>query len=146
MQKLLWPDTRSAGGLIFRTSSESYLQVPGIYLPWQLKWLARDGTLRIGPIPAGTPVDLLANADLQMSLDRETVERVLLIKKLQSALSKIQSDKLDDAAAQKLMSQLGSDLLKISKCPDFIQDRGHYFGADLTDADKRALIEVVKTF
>jgi hypothetical protein len=111
-----------------------------------LKWLARDGTLRIGPIPAGTPVDLLANADVQMSLDRETVERVLLIKKLQSALSKIQSDKLDDAAAQKLMSQLGSDLLKISKCPDFIQDRGHYFGADLTDADKRALIEFVKTF
>jgi hypothetical protein len=61
-------------------------------------------------------------------------------------LSKIQSDKLDDAAAQKLMSQLGSDLLKISKCPDFIQDRGHYFGADLADDDKRALIEFVKTF
>jgi hypothetical protein len=58
----------------------------------------------------------------------------------------MQSEKLDDAAAQELMSQLGTDLLKISKCPDFIQNRGHYFGADLTDADKRALIEFLKTF
>jgi hypothetical protein len=132
--------------VIFRTSAESYLQIPASYLPWQLKWLAHDGTLRIGPIPAGTPVDLLANADVEMSLDSRTLQRILLIEKLQSALSKMQSEKLDDAAAQELMSQLGTDLLKISKCPDFIQNRGHYFGADLTDADKRALIEFLKTF
>lgn len=30
--------------------------------------------------------------------------------------------------------------------PDFVQDRGHTFGAEMPDADKRALIEYMKTF
>jgi len=30
--------------------------------------------------------------------------------------------------------------------PDFIEDRGHTFGSDLSDADKHALIEFMKTF
>ena len=43
-------------------------------------------------------------------------------------------------------------LLKLSKCPDFVVNRGHYFGtgladeAALSDDDKRALIEFIKTF
>jgi hypothetical protein len=36
-------------------------------------------------------------------------------------------------------------LWKVSTCPDFVEDRGHYFGSDLPDADKRALIEFLKT-
>jgi hypothetical protein len=38
------------------------------------------------------------------------------------------------------------DLLALNKCPDFVTDRGHYFGTDLSDEDKRALIEFVKSF
>ena len=41
----------------------------------------------------------------------------------------------------------------MSKCPDFVVDRGHYFGTSafkeepgLSDDDKRALIEFLKTF
>jgi hypothetical protein len=30
--------------------------------------------------------------------------------------------------------------------PDFIEDRGHYFGSTLSDEDKRALVEFLKTF
>jgi hypothetical protein len=37
------------------------------------------------------------------------------------------------------------DLLKVSKCPDFILNRGHTFGSELADEDKRALIEFLKT-
>jgi hypothetical protein len=37
-------------------------------------------------------------------------------------------------------------LLSINKCPDFVVNRGHYFGNGLSDADKRALIEFLKTF
>ena len=40
-----------------------------------------------------------------------------------------------------------------SKCPDFVVNRGHYFGTarqdqepPLSDDDKRALIEFLKTF
>jgi hypothetical protein len=34
----------------------------------------------------------------------------------------------------------------VSKCPDFIVNRGHLFGTTLPDDDKRALIEFLKTF
>ena len=37
-------------------------------------------------------------------------------------------------------------LLEASLCPDLVEDRGHYFGTDLPDDDKRALIEFIKTF
>jgi hypothetical protein len=43
--------------------------------------------------------------------------------------------------------------MELSKCPDYIVNRGHYFGTDafpeepgLSDPDKRALIEFLKTF
>jgi hypothetical protein len=31
-------------------------------------------------------------------------------------------------------------------CPDFIEDRGHTYGRDLSNDDKRALIEYMKHF
>jgi hypothetical protein len=37
-------------------------------------------------------------------------------------------------------------LLAKNLAPDFIEDRGHLFGSTLSDDDKRALIEFVKTF
>jgi cytochrome c5 len=36
--------------------------------------------------------------------------------------------------------------LLMDNAPDFVEDRGHTYGAELADADKRALIEYVKTF
>ena len=42
--------------------------------------------------------------------------------------------------------------MSLSKCPDYVVNRGHYFGtgydneAVLSDADKKALIEFLKTF
>jgi RNA processing factor Prp31 len=38
------------------------------------------------------------------------------------------------------------DLLALNQCPDFIEDHGHTFGADLPDEQKKALIEYMKTF
>ena len=37
------------------------------------------------------------------------------------------------------------DLIAANKCPDFIEDKGHYYGTNLSDDDKRALIEFLKT-
>jgi hypothetical protein len=37
-------------------------------------------------------------------------------------------------------------LIEVNMCPDFIEDRGHTYGRDLSDQDKRALIEYVKYF
>lgn len=53
---------------------------------------------------------------------------------------------LDSAASKQLMrDELAPDLFRISKCPDLVEDRGHYFGTELAEADKRALIEFLKT-
>ena len=61
---------------------------------------------------------------------------------------------------------LREPMIKLSKCPDFVVNRGHYFGTaefnkhdglskdetdfgrepELSDADKRALIAFLKTF
>jgi hypothetical protein len=37
-------------------------------------------------------------------------------------------------------------LLEVNMCPDFIEDRGHTYGRELGDEDKRALIEYMKQF
>jgi hypothetical protein len=49
--------------------------------------------------------------------------------------------------------RLVPDLLKLSKCPDYVVNKGHYFGTDLfkeepglSDDDKWALIEYLKAF
>jgi len=143
--KLLWPEKRQGLGSIIKTTSQSYIQVPAAYLPSELQALARNGFLRVGPIPAGTPVDLLANADLDLSDHEKALERIKLIAKIQSDLIKIHTNHLDADASREVLKNLVPDLLKISKCPDFVQDRGHYFGTKLPDADKRALIEYLKT-
>jgi hypothetical protein len=35
-------------------------------------------------------------------------------------------------------------MIEVNTCPDFIEDRAHAYGRDLSDQDKRALIEHVK--
>jgi len=145
VEKLLWPEKRAGLASIWRTSSAAYVDVPVSYLPKALRAGERTNELRIGPIPAGTPVDLIANFNLEL-VGKDTIERVQFVLKVQKALARTQSEHLDDAHARELLKTLVPDLLRFSKCPDFVQDRGHYFGTSLPDSDKRALIEFMKTF
>ena len=145
-EKLLWPEKRLGLASVPRTTAESYIQIPASYLPAELQTLTDGGFLKIGPIPAGTPVDLIANADLDLSTADKAADRVKLIAKAQADLLQIKLKHLDADAAQAVLKNLVPDLLKISKCPDFVEDRGHYFGTQLSDNDKRALIEYMKTF
>jgi hypothetical protein len=41
--------------------------------------------------------------------------------------------------------EAGPALMAVSKDPDFILDRGHYFGESLSDDEKHALIAFLKT-
>jgi hypothetical protein len=177
IDKMLWPQKREKDsvlgdkvpGVIDRTTTTSYLRVPSGYLPDLLKplagfaqrffpWLFGDDGVVIGPIPAGTPVDLLANIDLL----GETVgsqDKLQHQEKVVSLLLKMKSDLanmpkgVSDEEARKVFANLVDPLLSVSKCPDFVVNRGHYFGTDkfpeepaLSDDDKRALIEYIKTF
>jgi sulfur relay (sulfurtransferase) complex TusBCD TusD component (DsrE family) len=42
--------------------------------------------------------------------------------------------------------RLMEKLVEVNMCPDFIEDRGHTYGRELSDEDKRALIEYMKHF
>jgi hypothetical protein len=163
-------------GRIDRTTTRSFLHVASGFLPDALQRLRApsqrllpqlfgDDGLQIGPIPANTPVGLLTNLN-PLSENSDPAKRlehasklVDLLIRMKLDLLKLPSNATDDQARQVLMN-LVDPLLELSKCPDLIVNRGHYFGtgyvepgqpnraqeAALSDQDKRALIEFVKTF
>ncbi len=177
IEKLLWPEKREKDsvlgdkipGVIDRTTATSYLRIAGGFLPDYLKPLINpgqrffpaifgEGGVQLGPIPAGTPVDLLANFDLlgepansDEKLQRD--EKVLkLLLKMKHDLDALPRNATDEDA-RKVFANLVQPMLELNKCPDFVVNRGHYFGTSyfdeepgLSDQDKRALIEFLKTF
>ena len=95
----------------------------------------RDGYIKVGIIPKGTPINLVANLDPDF---RNTDVFIKIAQKLIKL--KTTNVSRDEAAAE--FNQLIPDLLAANKCPDFVEDKGHYFGTDLSDNDKRALISI----
>jgi hypothetical protein len=141
VEKLLWPKKRQGPSSIWRTSERCWLHIRKEYVPWALRFRCdKDGYLNVGPIPAGTPINLIAN------LEPGFWDMLTLVPRIKAGLYQIHDRKLDDTAAKKVLANLVPDLIKANKCPDFIEDKGHYFGTDLADNDKRALIEYLKTF
>ena len=169
IEQLLWPERREGNrkymtasgkevpGIIDVTTERSYLRVPKGYLPDFLQqfvgplsyaqpWLFSEGGIEIGPIPKGTPVNLLSNIDLE-----QRVKVIAFVVKAKEVLKSLPKGASDDEA-RRAFSGLVQPLLELSKCPDFVVNRGHYFGTDffaeepgLSDQDKRALIEFLKT-
>jgi hypothetical protein len=177
IQKLLWPERREKDpvlgdkvpGVIDRTTDTSYLRVPTGYLPDFLQSLVGfgqrifpslfgEGGLEIGPIPKGTPVNLLSNLDLlgedlDAAGQKDQRKKVFdLLWKMQHDLHRLPRNATDEQARQQF-ANLVEPMLALSKCPDFVVNRGHYFGTSyfneeppLSDDDKWALIEFMKTF
>ena len=141
VEKLFWPERRKGPDSIWRTNQRCYLHIRREYVPWALRFRCDgDGYLNIGPIPAGTPINLIAN------LEPSSWDLLTLVPRIKADLDKVRVQRLDDEAAKKVFANLVPDLIKANKCPDFIEDKGHYFGTNLTDTDKGALIEFLKTF
>ena len=139
-EKLLWPEKRLDKASIWRTQNECNLHLRKEFVPEPLQALAdADGYVKIGPIPKGTPINLIAN------LEPDLTQLVDLKLKLGAALLEIHALNLSPDAATARLLKAVPELLAANKCPDFIEDKGHYFGTDLADADKRALIEFLKT-
>ncbi|HZT40299.1 MAG TPA: hypothetical protein VFA28_20575, partial [Bryobacteraceae bacterium] len=177
IEQLLWPEKREHDsllgaripGVIDRTTHASYLRVPVGYLPDLLQpllepasrvlpWVARPSGIEIGPIPKGAPVGLLANLSLTPEA-ASPAERLRHDEKLLALLLRMKHDLKSlppgaaDEEANKVFANLVDPLLELSKCPDLVVNRGHYFGTDdfheepgLSDSDKRALIAFIKTF
>ena len=140
-EKLLWPEKRLGKDSIWRTQNECNLHLRKESVPKPLQVFAdKDGWLKLGPIPKGTPVNLLAN------LEPGFGELAALEVTLSKALLAIHAKNLSPEEARAELLKTVPQLLSANKCPDFIEDEGHYFGTDLPDEDKRALIEYMKTF
>ncbi len=169
IEKMLWPEKREKDsilgdkvpGFVYRTTTTSYIKVAPGFLPAGLEkllswgdwfhqffpWLFSEGIVRIGPIPKGTPVNLLTNIDLESN----KLDLIRLLLKMKEDLKQVEG--ASDEEAAKVFKNLVPDLLKVSKCPDFVVNKGHYFGTSffkdeppLGDDDKWALIEYLKTF
>jgi hypothetical protein len=84
-----------------------------------------SGTNRRVRIPAGTPVDYVARVDPTRLPD------IIRNSSLLNFFS-------DEAIYRRM--------LRNNAAPDFVLDRGHIFGSSLSDDDKWALIEFLKTF
>jgi mono/diheme cytochrome c family protein len=174
IEEMLWPERRRKDalfatengpgvGVIDRLTVDTYIDVSTRYFPDLLKPLfdlsralfpgvsGSGSSLKIGPFPKGMPVLLINNIDLGGDMapaDRERhVARLLALVKHATEAVKTERD------FPTVLARLVDDLFDLSKCKDYVVNKGHYFGTDdfkeepgLSDAEKRALIAVLKTF
>jgi hypothetical protein len=105
-------------------------------------WLNADYKgIDVGPIPRGTPVNLLMSLD-PTKIDKVAPALVALIR----ATVQINKEHLSGEEAYKVLAEkAGPALMAASKCPDFVLDRGHWFGESLTNDEKEQLIAFLKT-
>jgi cytochrome c5 len=140
VKKLLWPGKRLNKDSIWRTQNDCSLHLRKEFVPKPLLGLAdRDGYITVGMIPQGTPINLVANLE-------PNFRNMDVFFKIAEKLIKIKTTNPSREEAADEFNKLIPELLAANKCPDFIEDKGHYFGTDLPDTDKRALIEYLKTF
>ena len=178
IHKMFWPQDRDKDsllgakipGIIDRVGDRlpgyeaqpAYLKVSTGYLPDFLQKtlsakralfpsLFSEEGIRLGPIPAGTPIGLLSNLNL-LSDDPDPLKRAqhlekvgALVVQILERLHKLGGNATNDQA-RAVFADLVEPMLELSKCPDLVVNRGHLFGTDLPNDEKAALIEFLKTF
>lgn len=144
---LLRPRSVLAPRLLFGASTVVFLAI-GLLANAFVK--GQISPIEIRPIPKGTPVNLIMN----MNPEAPVLDLVRAISGLTRALLRVRKDNLldDDSPAGHFQAlaafqeEAGPALLTVSKCPDFVADRGHWFGEYLTDDQKKQLKAFLETF
>jgi hypothetical protein len=91
------------------------------------------------------PVNHIANANPEAG----TWQLLKLAVNARDTLTEIASQHPNQKDLDNLLrTGIAPELLKVSKCPDLVMDHGHEYDwfKRMTDADKDALIELLKTF
>jgi hypothetical protein len=174
IEQMLWPEKRRKDplfaamdgpglGIIDRMTVDSYLEVPEGFIPSYARALlplarrtfpmfyGNDYSIRVGPFPAGMPVGLLTNIDLngsELPEEQRKAHQRKLVDLAKHAIREFKQKK----DLQLVLPEIADDMLAVSKCKDFVVNKGHYFGTRyfaeepaLSDTDKRALIAFLKT-
>ena len=191
IEQMLWPEKREhdselgdkVNGTIDRTTERSELVIPVGFVPEGLqplqgrlhRWLpqlfSEGGDVTLGPIPKGVPISLLSNLKLRAE-EGDIADKAEHLARISALALRLKVNLLtapkdaSDAQLRQHFTDLREPMLALSKCPDFVVNRGHYFGTaqfnrqdglsadekafgkepELSDADKRALIAFLKTF
>ena len=175
IDQMLWPEKREKDplflnengpgvGIIDRITVDSYIEVSENYIPDYLRPFVNVGrrlfpfiggggySLKLGPFPKGMPVGLITNMDM-LGAELPPAERDEHRKRVLALLRHTKEELRAHNDLRTVLGNLVDDMLAVSKCKDFVVNKGHYFGTSylaeepgLSDDDKRALIAFVKTF
>ncbi len=197
IEQLLWPEKRRTEpgleGFVARTTEQSWVKIPKRDIPVELsnifsdlpelvsrqlqepisRLFDKDGNFVLGPIPKGFPINFAANYQPLVDIEGIAAKAVHL-KNFAALLEKVVANLPPPGAGASDEELLGwlknlrEPWIKLVKCPDFVVNKGHYFGAAkfneteglsedeksfvkepepvLSDDDKRALIAFLKTF
>ncbi len=175
IRQMLWPDERATDpvfrnekgpgvGVIDRLTVDSYLEVPEGYIAGFLRPLVSlshvlfpviggsGHSVKIGPFPKDMPIGLITNLDL-LGSDLSPADRKVHKEKLLALLKHAKQALKTEKDFKAVVARLYDDMLDVSKCKDFVVNKGHYFGTDyfaeepgLSPDDKSALIAFLKTF
>ena len=155
IEQMLWPEKRERDRVLGdkvprhhrpHHASAATVTVPTGFVPEALQplqgrlhrwfpWLVeRGGDIVLGPIPKGVPVGLLANLKLRAESDdlrrqgaRRCATSASLLLKLKVDLADAPAGASDEELRERF-ANLREPMLALSKCPDFVVNRGHYFG------------------
>ena len=166
--------TSEVPGYIYRTSAPSCLIVPQGFSPkivqrWSgllnkiAPWAVKPGgAVEIGPFPADFPINALLNTKLLP--DNDDQDSLLahgwklakagpaLLGTFKELGGMCSPEELADPEVQNRANEVMKSyktvdaLVGLSKCPDYVVNKGHKFGSRLSDADKEALISYLKYF
>ncbi|MBV8685034.1 MAG: hypothetical protein JO111_19340 [Caulobacteraceae bacterium] len=188
IEQMLWPEKRvqdpvlgaRAHGWIDRTTTRSQVVIPASYVPdalrplqslihqWAPWFIDSSDEVTLGPVPAGVPVNLIANTQLLAEgadPAKHYAKLLDLARRAKSDLAKAPAN-ATDAELLARFANLGPSFLALDKCPDFVVNRGHLFGTaafnhqeglsdderawgnlpELSDDDRKSLIAYLKTF
>jgi hypothetical protein len=99
------------------------------------------GPIDVGPLPRGVPVNLIMN----MNPEAPPLHLVRALGGLTRGLL-LAGREQDPEQRRVIFEREAADaLLGVSKCPDFVLDRGHWFGEHLTPQEKVQLKAFLKT-
>src|SRR4051794_36063766 len=148
IEQMLWPEKRAKDpilgdavpGVIDRTTERSWIRIPAGYIPKILRpaqglgnrvlpqFITPSGDILIGPIPAGVPVNLLANIQPLAESDN-FIDQLTHVKKLLALLGALAQDlaaappEATDADLREKLANLREPMLALNKCPDFVVNR-----------------------
>ncbi len=159
--------TEPVPGYIYRTTAPSCLMIPPGFTPRLVTWFSgilhrlapwavtEEGGIAVGPFPEGFPINALVNTELLPDNDEEEMwahtRRMIsagptLLSAFRQLGGQCSPEELADPGvrqhAETVVRETGlvDVLVGLSKCSDYVVNRGHEFGAGLSPEDKEALI------